>query len=139
MCWADQLSKVKILLADDHPRFPEMVEHLLESDFEVVAKVGNGQALFEAALRLQPDIVVSDISMPILNGIDAADLLRDSGCKAKIIFLSVHSDSDFVRQCLLAGAFGYVIKSRLATELVPAIQDVLAGNIFVSQHITQVR
>jgi DNA-binding NarL/FixJ family response regulator len=136
MRWADQLSKVRILLADDHPRFPEMAEHLLESDFEVVAKVGNGQALFEAATRLQPDIVVSDISMPILNGIDAADLLKESGCKARIIFLSVHSDPEFVRQCLLAGAFGYVIKSRIATELVPAIYDALAGHIFVSQHIS---
>jgi len=137
MRWADQLGKVRILLADDHPRFPEMAEHLLESDFEVVGKVGNGQALFEAATRLQPDIVVCDISMPILNGIDAADLLKESGCKARIIFLSVHSDSDFVRQCLLAGAFGYVIKSRIATELVPAIYDALAGHIFVSQHMSR--
>ena len=134
--WADRLSKVKILLADDHPRFPEVVEQLLEPDFDVVAKVGNGQALFEAAMRLQPDIVVSDISMPILNGIDAADLLRNSGCKARIIFLSVHSDPEFIRQCLLAGAFGYVMKSRLATELVPAIYDALAGRIFLSQHTT---
>jgi DNA-binding NarL/FixJ family response regulator len=133
MRWADYLSKVRILLADDHPKFPEMAEQLLGSDFEVVAKVGNGQALFEAAMRLQPDIIVSDISMPILNGIDAADLLRKSGCKARIIFLSVHIDSEFVRECLLAGAFGYVVKSRVATELVPAIQEVLVGNIFVSQ------
>jgi len=102
----------------------------------VVAKVGNGQALFEAAMRLQPDIVVSDISMPILNGIDAADLLRDSGCKARIIFLSVHNDPEFIRQCLLVGAFGYVIKSRIATELVPAIHEALAGRIFLSQHTT---
>jgi len=136
MRWADRLSKVKIVLADDHPRFPEMAERLLQSDFEVVAKVGNGRDLFEAAMRLQPDIVVSDISMPVLNGIDAADLLRESGCRAKIIFLSVHNDAEFVRQCLLAGAFGYVIKSRIATELLPAINEALAGHIFISQQVS---
>lgn len=136
MRWADHLSKIRIILADDHPRFPEIAEHLLGSDFEVVAKVGDGQAMFEAAMCLQPDIVVSDISMPGLNGIDAADLLQESGCKAKIIFLSVHIDAEFVRRCLLTGAFGYVLKSRIPTELVPAIYEVLAGHIFVSQYMS---
>lgn len=135
MRWADHLSKVRILLADDHPKFPDTAEKLLGADFEVIAKVGNGQALFETAMRLQPDIIVSDISMPILNGIDAADLLRNSGCTARIIFLSVHIDSEFVRQCLLVGAFGYVIKSRVASELIPAIREALAGHIFVSQQM----
>lgn len=135
MRWADHLSKVRILLADDHPGFPDMAEHLLKPDFEVVAKVGNGRAMFEAAMRLQPDIIVSDISMPILNGIDAADLLKESGSKARIIFLSVHADVEFVRRCLLTGAFGYVVKSRILTELVPAVREVLAGHIFVSQNM----
>ncbi|HEY2547773.1 MAG TPA: response regulator transcription factor [Candidatus Acidoferrum sp.] len=124
---------MKILLADDHPGFPEMAEHLLGSDFTVVAKVGNGQDMFEAGMRLQPDIIVSDISMPMLNGLDAADLLMKAGCKARIVFLSVHNDSEFVRQGLLVGAFGYVVKSRITTELVPAIREALAGHIFVSQ------
>ena len=135
MRWADHLGKVRILLADDHPGFPEMAERLLESDFEVVAKVGNGQAMLEAAMRLQPDIIISDISMPILNGIDAADLLKESGCKARIIFMSVHVDSEFIRKCFFTGAFGYVVKSRIATELVPAIHEALGGRIFVSQHL----
>jgi DNA-binding NarL/FixJ family response regulator len=129
------LSKVRILLADDHPGFPEIEERLLESEFEVIGKVGNGQALFEQAMRLKPDVIVTDISMPILNGIEAADRLKESGCNSRIVFLTVHSDTEFVRRCLSAGAFGYVPKSRIANELVPAIRAALEGNIFVSQHL----
>jgi len=127
--------KARILLADDHPRFPEIEQHLLETEFEVVGNVGNGQALFEAAMRLKPDVIVADISMPILNGIDAADRLKESGCKSRFIFLTVHSDPDFVRRCLAGGAFGYVAKSRIDSELVPAIREALAGNIFISQNL----
>jgi len=136
MRWTDHLNKVRVLLADDHPSFPKMAEHVLQSEFDVVAKVSNGQAMFQEAIRLQPDIIISDISMPILNGIDAADLLRESGCKARIVFMSVHVDSEFIRRCLFTGAFGYVVKSRINTELVPAIREALAGHIFVSQHIS---
>jgi len=134
MLWVGQLSKVTILLADDHPSFPEVAERVLGGQFEVVAKVGNGQALFEEAIRLKPDVIVSDISMPVLSGIDAADRLKEYGSQARIVFLTVHFDSDFIRRCLSTGAFGYVVKSRIATELVPAIQDALAGYIFVSPH-----
>jgi len=133
--WVGQLSKVRILLADDHPSFPEMAERVLGPQFEVVAKVGNGQALLEEAIRLKPDVIVSDISMPILSGIDAADRLKEHGSHSRIVFLTVHFDPDFVRRCLSTGAFGYVVKSRIATELVPAVRDALAGYIFISQHI----
>jgi CheY-like chemotaxis protein len=131
------LSKVRILLADDHPGFPEIEERVLESEFEVIGKVCNGQALFEEAMRLKPDVIVTDISMPILNGIEAVDRLMESGCNSRIVFLTVHSDTEFVRRCLSAGAFGYVPKSRIASELVPAIREALAGNIFVSAHLQQ--
>jgi DNA-binding NarL/FixJ family response regulator len=130
---AGQLMKARVLLADDHPRFPEMEERLLEPEFEVVGKVGNGQALLEEAMRLKPDVIVTDISMPVLNGIEAVDRLVGSGCESRFVFLTVHNDADFVRRCLSAGAFGYVVKSRIASELVPAIREALAGNIFVSQ------
>ena len=130
------MSKVRILLADDHPHFPEMEERLLQQEFEVIGKVRNGQALFEEAMRLKPDVIVADISMPILSGIEAADRLKESGCNSRIVFLTVHSDPDFVRRCLSTGAFGYVAKSRLAYELIPAIRDAQAGNIFVSRHLT---
>ena len=127
---------MRILLADDHPNFPEMEERLLEPEFEVIGKVRNGEALFEEAMRLKPDVIVSDISMPILNGIEAAERLKESGCNSRIVFLTVHSDPDFVRRCLSAGAFGYVAKSRIANDLALAIREALAGNIFVSRHLT---
>ena len=117
--------KARILLADDHPRFPEMEARLLEPEFEVVGKVANGQALVEEAIRLKPDIIITDISMPILDGIGAVDRLRELGCTSRIVFLSVHSDTDFISRCFSTGALGYVVKSRITSELVPAIRRVL--------------
>ena len=126
------MRKVRILLADDHRQFLMMVEHLLASTCEVVGSVPDGQSLFDAARRLAPDVIVTDISMPILNGIEASRQLNESGCTAKIIFLTVHSDADFVETCLAIGAFGYVAKSRFAIDLIPAIKEALAGHTFVS-------
>jgi DNA-binding NarL/FixJ family response regulator len=126
------MSRVRILLADDHPDLLKTVEHHLESEFEVVGKVLDGQLLLEEAMRLKPDVIVSDISMPLLNGIDAADQLKESGCQSRIVFLTVHSDPDFVGVCLAAGALGYVVKSRIGTDLLPAIREALAGHIFIS-------
>jgi DNA-binding NarL/FixJ family response regulator len=126
------LAKVRILLADDHPGLPEMEERLLEPEFEIVGKVRDGKALFEEAMRLKPDIIVTDITMPILNGIAAVERLKESNCKSQIIFLTVHSGLDFVEKCLSTGAVGYVSKSRMATELMPAIHAALDGRIFVS-------
>lgn len=126
------MKKVRILLADDHPHFPELVESLLDPAFEVVGKVRDGRAMLDAALHLHPDVIVADISMPDLNGIEAADELRKSGCNSKVIFLTVHSDPDFIRACLATGAFGYVVKPRVAVDLLPAIQEALAGHLFIS-------
>jgi len=133
---AGSLKKVRILLADDHPHFPEFVESLLETSFEIVGKVGDGQALLEAAAKLNPDVIVTDISMPFLNGIEAAEQLRGTGCNARIIFLTVHSDPDFVRICLATGAFGYITKPRVALDLIPAIREALAGHLFISPYET---
>ena len=120
-----QVMRARILLADDHLRFSEMEARLLEPEFEVVGKVGNGQALIEEAIRLKPDLIITDISMPILNGIEAVDRLKGLGCTSRIVFLSVHSDNDFVSRCLSTGALGYVAKSKIASELVPAIRRAL--------------
>jgi DNA-binding NarL/FixJ family response regulator len=126
------MNKARILLADDHVEFSNVVEGLLKTDFDVVGKVRDGEALVTAALRLHPDIIVSDISMPILNGIEATKKLRLSGVQAKIIFLTVHSDGDFVRACLDAGACGYVLKFRLNADLLAAMDTVLEGRTFLS-------
>lgn len=87
-------------------------------------------------MNLKPDVIVTDISMPVLNGIEAANQLNEAGCTSKIIFLTVHSDPDFVRTCLATGAFGYVVKSRVATDLLPAIHEALAGRLFISPSVS---
>jgi DNA-binding NarL/FixJ family response regulator len=128
------MSRVRILLADDHSGFMNRVEELLDSAFEIVGKVKNGETLVAAALQLHPEVIVTDISMPILNGIDAALKLRQLGSRAKIIFLTVHSDRDFVLACSEAGGTGYVLKSRLVNDLIPALRESLAGRMFLSQN-----
>ncbi len=110
-----------------------MVKTLLSSTCEIVGSASDGQSLFGAAGELKPDLIVTDISMPILNGIEASRQLNESGCTAKIIFLTVHTDLDYVRACLATGALGYVEKSRLHTDLLPAIQEALAGRMFISK------
>ena len=122
----------RILLADDQPAICEAVASLLKATYEIVASVGDGQALIQAAMRMNPDIIVTDISMPVLNGIEAANILRDSGSKSRIIFLTVHQDLDFIKACSAAGALAYVSKSRMSVDLLSAIEEALAGHSFVS-------
>lgn len=131
------MARARILLAEDHDKMRDRVKRLLERDFEVIDSVGNGLALLEAASRLKPDVCVLDISMPVLNGIETATRLRQSDSTAKIVFLTIHEDMDFVRAALETGASGFVIKRRMASELRRAIKEALAGRIFVSSSITQ--
>jgi DNA-binding NarL/FixJ family response regulator len=126
------LSKVRVLLADDHPGLLEVVRSLLKTDIDLVACVDNGQSLFEAAMELRPDIIVTDISMPRLNGIVAVERLRDSGCLSKVVFLTALSDPDFVSAGLKTGALAYVLKSSMTTDLLFAIQEAIEGRVFVS-------
>lgn len=105
---------------------------LLRLHFEVVASVTNGKELIAETQRLHPDVVVTDITMPILNGIDAASELRRMGSSAKVIFLTVHRDASLVERCFAEGALGYVHKSRLRSDLIPAIKNALCGRHFVS-------
>ena len=126
---------MRILLADDHPGVSDFVEALLESSNEVVGKVRDGKALMEAAARLQPEIIVADISMPILSGIEAGRKLKESGCRAKLVYLTIHSDSDFLHACMQLGAFGYVLKCRMDTDLLLAVSEAAAGRKFISQTV----
>jgi len=119
-------------LADDHKAMRERVVHLLEDEFEVLGALEDGQAVVNAALELKPDVCLIDISMPILNGIEVANELKQDGSTAKIIFLTIHEDPDFVQAALNTGASGYVVKSRIASDLLTAVRDVLAGRKFVS-------
>jgi DNA-binding NarL/FixJ family response regulator len=106
---------------------------LLGPEFEIVGEAQNGQALVEAALKLKPDVIVTDISMPILNGIKAAKRLRDAGGMSKIVYMTARSDPNFISSCMATGALGYVVKGRLASDLEPAIREAVAGRIFVSR------
>jgi DNA-binding NarL/FixJ family response regulator len=122
-------------LADDHEEFLAVEARLLEPEFEVLTTARNGRAALEEAVRLGPDALILDISMPGLSGIETARRLRAAGSRAKIVFLTVHGDPDYVRAGLAAGATGYVVKSRLAADLVPALREALAGRSFLSPSI----
>ena len=123
---------VRILLADDHSEMLNRVVELLSLEYEVVGAVHDGQALIEAAAVTTPDVIITDVSMPILSGIEAAQQLRKSGSNAKIIFLSVHEDPDYISASLNAGAIAYVIKPRVTSDLSLAIRRALDGVSSVS-------
>ena len=127
----------RILLADDHQTMLKTITSLLVPRFEIVGTASNGAELISEAMRLQPDIVIADITMPVLNGINAVHEVREKGCSAKFIFLTVHHDAEFLSACLGEGAMGYVVKSRMNKELVPAIDKALAGQRFVSPGIAR--
>jgi DNA-binding NarL/FixJ family response regulator len=122
-------------LADDHKEMRDRVVCVLEKDFEMLDAVSDGQALLEAASELKPDLCLLDISMPIVSGFEVASRLKKDGSKAKIIFLSIHEDIDFVRAAYDAGGSAYVIKRRMATDLLKAIKAVLAGRTFTSSMV----
>jgi DNA-binding NarL/FixJ family response regulator len=128
---------MRVLLADDHEDFLAAVVRYLEPHVEVVKAVGNGQALLDEAARLEPDVIVLDISMPVLNGIEVARKLKTTGSLAKIVFLTVQADSDYVRAALGTGALGYVLKSELASDLLPCLKEALVGRRFVSASIAR--
>ena len=136
MGWNSQsrkpLNRVRVLLADDHRELREKVASILALDFDVIGTVGNGSELISQAELLQPDVVIADISMPVLNGIDAVQQLRENGSTAKFIFLTLHDDAAFVRACFAAGAMGYVVKTRLSMDLTIAVRAVLVGRQFLS-------
>jgi DNA-binding NarL/FixJ family response regulator len=122
----------RALLADDYPEVLKQVANAISGEFEVVGAVANGLDLIAAAARLDPDVVVLDITMPGVDGIEAARQLQRAGCRAKLVFLSVHEDPDYVRAAFDAGGTAYVAKAQLASHLVTAIQEALAGRRFVS-------
>ncbi|HUL99996.1 MAG TPA: response regulator transcription factor [Mycobacterium sp.] len=124
------------MIADDNPRLLEQVALVLDGEFDVVARAANGQDAVEGAIVHAPDILVLDISMPIMSGLHAAVHLREKGCRIPIVFLTVHEDDEFVRAARAAGGLGYVLKSRMATDLVPAIRAALNGLPFVSKPIS---
>ena len=123
----------RLLLADDHPGTRNLLRSLLESEFHVVADVADGQALITAARRLSPDVIVTDISMPGVDGITATTtiLLRDP--TARIVLVTVHSDTSLIDRALSSGALGYVLKGTAGDELLPAVHAALRGERYASR------
>ena len=126
------MDRIRVLLADDHKAMLDRIAGLLATEFNVVGAVTDGQQALDAAMELEPDVLVLDISMPVLNGIETARRLKEAGIEARIVFLTVHDDPDYAREALETGALGYVIKSCIASDLLAAINEVYAGRTFVS-------
>ncbi len=132
----EELNRIRVLLADDHEDLLRTVASMLVSEFEVVGTVKDGQALLDAAEQLKPDVLVVDISMPIVNGIEAVQRLKESGFQTQVVFLTVHEDTAYVRAALATGARGYIVKPRLASDLSVAIKEVHVGRSYLSPSIS---
>jgi DNA-binding NarL/FixJ family response regulator len=127
--------KPTVLLADDHPPLLEAASALLKPHCDLVGIVTDGAMLVSEALRLRPDVIVTDITMPVLTGIDAVIRLRKSWSSAKVVFLTVHSEEEFLKACMAEGASGYVLKSRMKAHLIPAIDAALEGRTYISPFV----
>jgi DNA-binding NarL/FixJ family response regulator len=128
----------KVLIADDHSVVLAGIRQILhEHGHEIVGTVEDGHALVEAALAIPADVIVLDIAMPVLNGIEAARRIRATNERVKILFLSMHTDSAYLREAFRAGANGYLIKSSAISELAAAVEDVLAGGTYVSPRLSR--
>jgi DNA-binding NarL/FixJ family response regulator len=124
--------KPRVLLVDDHPALLQQALRLLRNDFDVVGTMPDGSSLADVVTRESPNAIVLDITLPGQSGLKLAQSLKGAGCKARIVFLTVHCDSDYARAALAAGAAGYVVKSRMASDLVRALHTTLRGDRFIS-------
>jgi len=126
------MARARILVADDHSIILAGIRNLLEPDWDLVGHVADGKALVDAALNLRPDLIILDIGMPVLNGIDAAKQIRKAWPDAKFLFLTMHNSPIYLEEATRVGNSGYVLKTSAAEELRPAIQKALKGQVFVS-------
>jgi DNA-binding NarL/FixJ family response regulator len=131
------MRRPRVLLADDHRLLREAFARLLEPNCEVVGAVGDGRALLEASAQLRPDVVVLDIGMPLLNGLDAARLLRRDLPATRLIVLTVNEDPDLAAEAFRAGASAFLLKNSAATELFQAIREVMEGKSYVTPLATR--
>jgi len=133
----DELSMTlkRVLVADDLAPVLRAIAELLQGSFDVVGTVSDGNAALDGILELEPDLVVLDISMPGMSGLEVATELKNRSSSTKIVFLTVHEDSGIIAACLTAGALGYVVKELMNSDLIPAMNEALAGRVFVSRLI----
>ncbi len=131
------MSLPKVLLADDHTLVVEGFRRLLEDKCDLVGTVGDGRALLEAVSELKPDIIILDISMPVMNGIEAARRLKSKHPEVKIVFITMHADPAYVRAAFKAGASAYLLKRSVGEELSQALRAVDSGNYYVTPLVTR--
>jgi DNA-binding NarL/FixJ family response regulator len=129
------MSRPRILIADDHQILAEGVSSLLECEFDVIGVVSDGRELLSAAREHQPDVIVTDIAMPSLNGIEAAAQIRDAGVKARVVFLTQHRDVAYARRAMETGAAGFVLKHSASSELLTAVREALQGRTYITPMI----
>lgn len=130
------MNRIRLLLADDHVMFSEGLRSLLRDEFELLGTVTTGKELVESTLSLKPEVILVDISMPVLNGFDAVREIRKRGSETKVIFLTMHDDASLVAEALRCGASGYILKQSAGEELVNAIREVAQGHNYISPLIT---
>jgi DNA-binding NarL/FixJ family response regulator len=131
------MGRARVLLADDHTIVAEGLEGLLGEDFDLVGSVRDGAGLLEAAIRLRPDVIVTDISMPGLNGLDAIRELRRQGSDARIVMLTMHADPQLALEALRSGAAAYLLKHSAGEELITAVHEVLHGRTYITALIAE--
>lgn len=130
------MKRARVLLADDHLLTLEGIRSVVEPHYEIVGAVTDGRALLDATLRLKPELVILDITMPLLNGIDAAVQINQAVPETKLLFVTMHVNPAYLEAALNAGATGYIIKSAAREELLDAIKSVLAGRIYVTPSLS---
>ena len=126
------MTPIRVLLADDHQAMLDAITKALTPEFDVVGAVADGAAALAAADAADPDVIVLDISMPVMSGLDAAKKLQERGCHAAIVVLTIHDDREFLNAAFVAGARGYVLKTQLKSDLAAAIRRTHAGGHFIS-------
>lgn len=135
MRYVQKNHRPRVLIADDHTLVAESCKKLLEGEFEVVGTVADGRALLRAVPELRPDVAVVDVAMPLLNGLDAGEQLRQTAPQVKLVFLTMNTDADLAAEAFRRGASGYLLKTCAASELSAAIREVLKGKSYVSPSI----
>jgi DNA-binding NarL/FixJ family response regulator len=131
------MRRARVLLADDHTIVVQGLARLLKDEFDLVGSVGDGAALVEAARELRPDVIVADISMPELSGLEALRRLKEEGIDAHVLFLTAYGDPQLAAEAIRAGAAGYLLKHSAGEELVTAIQEALQGRVYLTPLITK--
>lgn len=131
------MTRPRLLIADDHRIVADGLRGLLEGDYDLLEMVEDGEALVDAAMRTEPDLIVADVAMPRMNGLEALRELRRRGCRAQIVFLTMHKDATYAARALEAGASGFVLKHAAARELLDALETARGGGTFVSGEIAE--